>query len=74
MGTLTTKQRKGMPAQEFGLPERKAYPMPDKAHAANAKARAAQQVGKSITPAQKAEIDAKANRVGHFGVGKKRGR
>lgn len=73
MAKLTTKERKAVPKQEFGLPGRKAYPMPDKAHAANAKARAAQQVGKSITPAQKAEIDAKANRIGHFGAMAKKG-
>ena len=47
----------------MGLPGRLAYPMPDKSHAANAKARAAQQVGKSITSAQKAAIDRKANKV-----------
>ena len=55
--------RKKLPASTFGLPGRKAYPMPDTGHAANAKARASQQVGKSITAAQKAQIDAKANKV-----------
>lgn len=62
MGKLSSKARKSIPSSEFGLPGSRKYPMPDKAHAANAKARAAQQVGKSITPAQKASIDAKANR------------
>ena len=40
MAKLTTKARKT--AKEFGEPQKGAYPMPDKAHAANAKARAAQ--------------------------------
>jgi len=73
MAKLATKARKAEPKSDFGLPGRRAYPMPDAAPAANAKARAAQQVGKTITPAQKATIDAMANRVGHFGamVGKK---
>jgi hypothetical protein len=63
MATLTAAQRKKLHSSQFGLPGRLAYPMPDRAHAANAKARAAQQVGKSITASQKARIDAKANRI-----------
>jgi len=54
--------RKKIPASKFGLPGGR-YPVNDRAHAANAKARASQQVGKSISAAQKAQIDAKANRV-----------
>jgi hypothetical protein len=46
MAKLTTKSRKKVPAKEFGEPKKRAYPMPDKAHAANAKARAAQMVKK----------------------------
>ncbi len=60
---LTAKKRKALPKTDFGLPAKGKYPMPDKAHAGNAKARAAQQVGKSITPGQKAEIDRKADKV-----------
>jgi len=63
MAQLTSKSRSELGDAMFGLPGRRAYPMPDASHAANAKARASQQVGKSITPAQKAQIDAKANRV-----------
>ena len=38
--------------------------MPDKAHAANAKARAAQQVkAGNLSPSSKAKIDAKANKI-----------
>jgi hypothetical protein len=44
MAKLTTKARKKVPAKEFGEPRKCAYPMPDKAHAANAKARAAQRL------------------------------
>ncbi len=71
MATLTTKKRKSMPKSQFGLPGEKkkgepgrgAYPMPDKAHARNAKARAAQQVKKgNLTAAQKAKIDRKADK------------
>ena len=63
MAKLTTKQRAKLPLTTFGLPGKRAYPMPDKAHAANAKARAAQEVkaGK-LSKAAQAKIDAKANR------------
>ena len=59
MGKLTAAARKRIPASEFGLPNERAYPMPDRAHAANAKARAAQ----FATPAERKRIDAKANRI-----------
>lgn len=61
---LTLKDRKKIPKKEFGLPAEKKYPMPDKSHAANAKARATQMVEKGkLSVAQKAKIDAKANKV-----------
>ncbi len=64
MGKLTTKARSDLPAKEFGLPAKRAYPMPDASHAANAKARATQQVNAgNLSPSQKATIDAKANKV-----------
>ena len=64
MTKLTAKKRKAEPASDFGLPAQKKYPMPDKVHAANAKARATQQVeAGNLTPAQKTEIDAKANKI-----------
>jgi hypothetical protein len=64
MAKLTAKTRKKIPAKEFGEPAKHAYPMPDKAHAANAKARAAQMVkkGKLSKPEEK-KIDAKANKI-----------
>ena len=71
MAVLTTKKRKALPKSTFGLPEKRAYPMPDRAHAANAKARATQQLAKgNLTPAEKKKIDAKANRI--LNAGKKK--
>lgn len=63
MAKLTTKARKKIPSDEFGLPGKRAYPMPDRSHAANAKARATQmeKAGK-LSPASAAKIRAKANR------------
>lgn len=64
MAKLTTKQRKKMKAKTFGLPKERKYPMPDKSHAANAKARATQQYNKgNLTKAEKDKIEAKANKV-----------
>ncbi len=64
MAKLTTKMRKKLPKKAFGLPGREAYPMPDKSHAANAKARATQMEKKGkLSPSSKAKIDAKANKV-----------
>ena len=64
MAELTTKKRKSLPKSEFGLPEEKKYPMPDKSHARNAKARAAQQEKKgTITAAEERKIDRKADRI-----------
>lgn len=66
MSKLTSKQRKGLSASTFGLPGKRAYPMPDKSHAANAKARASQQYAAgNLSAGQKAQIDAKANRKLH---------
>ena len=64
MAKLTTKKRNKIPKSEFGLPGQRKYPMPDKSHAANAKARATQMVKKGkLSAGAKQEIDAKANRV-----------
>lgn len=55
--------RKALRASSFGLPGQRKYPMPDKAHAANAKARATQMVNKGkLSPGAAAKIKAKANR------------
>ena len=58
MATLDAAQRKALPASQFGGPDR-SYPMPDRAHAIAAKSRATQ----FASPALKAEIDAKADRL-----------
>lgn len=63
MATLTTKARKKLPKKAFAGP-RESYPVEDRVHAANAKARASQmeESGK-LSPSAKAKIDAKANKV-----------
>lgn len=64
MAKLTAKQRNALPKKSFGEPAKRAYPMPDKGHAANAKARATQQVKKgNLSPGERARIVAKANRM-----------
>lgn len=64
MAKLKAKTRNKLPKSDFGLPGERKYPMPDKAHAANAKARATQMVEKGkLSPLSKAKIDAKANKV-----------
>jgi len=64
MADLDSKQRKSLPAEVFGLPAERKYPMPDKAHAADAKARAAAMVKlHKLSKGQEAQIDAKADRI-----------
>jgi hypothetical protein len=64
MADLSTKKRNSLSKSQFGLPEERKYPMPDKAHARNAKARAAQQEEKgNLTAAEERKIDRKADRV-----------
>jgi hypothetical protein len=74
MAELTAKQREKIPTKEFGLPEKARtkdakkesgnYPMPDKRHARNAKARAAQEqdVG-NLSKKDRERIDRKADRI-----------
>jgi len=64
MSKLTAHARKLIPKKEFGMPGEKKYPMPDKSHAANAKARASQMVKKGkLSESSKEKIDAKANKI-----------
>ena len=64
MAKLTSKERNKLPKSDFGLPGREAFPMPDKSHAANAKARAQQQYDKGhISLKMLHEIDHKADKV-----------
>lgn len=70
MAKLTTAARKKLPAKDYGLSAEKGsanegkYPMPDRKHAAVAKAYAS----RFATPSEKVKIDAKANKV----LGKKK--
>ena len=64
MAKLDAKERKAIPSSKFGEPGSRKYPMPDRSHAANAKARASQQEAKgNLSAGAKAKIDAKANRI-----------
>ena len=64
MSVLTAKARKHLKPGTFGLPGKKAYPMPDKGHAADAKGRVTQALAKgTATPAEAAAVRHKANAV-----------
>lgn len=63
MAKLTAKSRKRLKKTTFGIPSKRTYPMPDRAHAANAKARAKQQLKKGrISKSTYSRIVAKANK------------
>ena len=63
MADITSSQRKELPKSEFGLPGERKYPVDTRARAANAKARAAQQEeAGNLSAAEKARIDAKADK------------
>lgn len=64
MAILTSSHRKKLPKTKFALPGERKYPVNDRSHAANAKARATQMVKRGkLSPSSKAKIDAKANKV-----------
>jgi hypothetical protein len=74
MSELNEDKRAKLPAKEFGLPERARsaeakketgnYPMPDKSHASNAKARSTQQYeAGNLTNSQKERIHRKADKI-----------
>ena len=64
MTKLTTKARKAIPKGEFGLPGERKFPMENKSHARNAKARASEMKNKGkLSASSKAKIDAKADKV-----------
>jgi hypothetical protein len=63
MSKLTTKERNALPKSQFAGPGN-SYPIPDRSHAINAKARAAEMHNKGkLSLAQQKAIDAKANKV-----------
>jgi hypothetical protein len=64
MAKLTAAKKNAEPKKEFGLPEKRKYPMPDASHAQNAKARASQMENQGkLSAADKKKIDAKADRI-----------
>jgi hypothetical protein len=64
MSKLTTKARKALPEKDFALPGERKYPVENKAHARNAKARASQAENAGrISEATKEKIDRKADKV-----------
>jgi hypothetical protein len=64
MANLTEKKRDSLKESQFGLPDERKYPMPDKAHARNAKARASQQASKgNLSKSDEARIDRKADKI-----------
>jgi len=64
MAKLKSAARNKLSKSEFGLPGERKYPVNDKSHAANAKARATQMVKKGkLSESSKNKIDAKANKV-----------
>lgn len=74
MAKLSASARKKIPASQFAGPNR-SYPVPDRSHAANAKARAAQAVKAGrMSKAQESKIDSKANRVLGKGKSKSKGK
>jgi len=70
---LKAATRNALPSSTFGEPGARKYPMPDRSHAANAKARATQQVKAGrLSSSAAAKIRAKADRI--LGRGKSRGK
>ena len=64
MAELKAKSRNKLPAKEFAEPDKRAYPIEDKAHARNAKARASQAVKAGrMSKAEAGAIDRKADAV-----------
>jgi hypothetical protein len=64
MAKLDAHDRNNLSAKDFAEPGKRAYPIEDKAHARNAKARASQAVRAGrMSKAEEAEIDRKADRV-----------
>jgi hypothetical protein len=64
MAELTAKTRNKLPKKAFAEPGKRAYPIEDKPHARNAKARASQAVKAGrMSKAEEARIDKKADAV-----------
>lgn len=64
MAKLTARARSALPSSDFVFPGKRGYPIQDRSHAANAKARAANK-----SPAVRAAVDAAVSRK-YPGMGK----
>ncbi len=63
MAKITAKKRNSLPKSQFGLPGKRGYPVDTRRRAANAKARAKQQLNKgNLRRSSYNKIVAKANR------------
>ena len=61
---MKAKARRKLKKSQFGLPGQRKYPMPDKEHAVNAKARAKQQRKRgTLSKSAYEKVVARANRV-----------
>jgi hypothetical protein len=61
---MTAKRRKSLPKSKFGLPGSRSYPLDTPGRAANAKARATQQVKKGrLSKSAAAQVKARANKA-----------
>jgi hypothetical protein len=64
MAKLTAKQRNKIPSKKFGLPGKRAFPMENRSHAINAKARAAQELEAGrLSKSEYDQIVSKADRI-----------
>lgn len=64
MARLSAAQRRSLPSSTFGLPGKRAFPMPDKGHAKLAESIATRQERSGrLSHAEAAQIRAKAKRV-----------
>lgn len=64
MAELSANARDKLPAKDFAEPKKRAYPVEDKPHARNAKARASQAVKAGrMSKGEAARIDRKADTV-----------
>jgi hypothetical protein len=64
MARLDSETRNKLSAKDFGEPDKRAYPIEDKAHARNAKARASQATkADRMSKAEESKIDRRADAV-----------
>jgi hypothetical protein len=71
MAKLKAKRRNKLKKSQFALPGSRRFPIHDKAHARNAKARASQmQKSGKISKSTAAKVKARANKVLNKGKGK----